>query len=344
MLEPCLTRLRDAIYIDQEDCEPLFSPYLPPLFHPVTDIPDLSSTLSCFSHIRTFIASNPSHFIDSVADHARLHDDRTTRCWPELRHHLTRLLSYERSVPVFVAASSEWPDLFRPETTRIWALSSLPPSRKPPLGCSKSSSALAILGRMTNDAAVSRRFSSLAEALQREPFNLDERIRSKCRNPSFRPRVHGEVAVLDFLTRTFAPRPAFFGGWRYVGTSKGTCRLCAYYFSAHPGRVAARPSHGNLYAGWAFPEVRVAENGEGAEKTRRQVYGELCKRVRRDAFEILEERSATGKRHDSNTYALAEGRQGSQVDELAERLDMGFGDTSGGLSDSDHEEGGATLG
>jgi hypothetical protein len=163
--------------------------------------------------------------------------------------------------------------------------------------------------------------------------------------------------VLDWIIRKFN-RPQFFQGYEYIGTSKGACKLCEYYFQADPSQIKARPSHGNVYTNWAFPDVRELD-GNGAVRRRQNILNSMNVSIRNDAFVILEERSATGKRHDSNSYALVSGLQGttdagvggsdtSEVDELSEQFeaDLSFTSTSTaetGALDSDDEEGGATL-
>ncbi|KAH6900412.1 hypothetical protein B0T10DRAFT_600701 [Thelonectria olida] len=315
----------------------------------------LDSCSRCFRQINTFRKATPTKHIDDVADEVRLHDNKSMACWSEMRHYLARLIAYERAVTTFVDTEAEWPELF--QEFKIWPVSSGPRGKKP-LG-TKSEGASSIIGRMSSDDTKTEHYRKLAEGLQMEPYSLDTRIQNKCRSSSFKPRVHGEVLVLDWIIRKF-DRPKLFNGYQYIGTSKGTCKLCEYYFQADPSQIKARPSHGNVYTNWAFPEVHERD-GKGAIPRRQKIFDSMLGNIRIDAFLILEERSATGKRHDSNTYELVSRLQGttdagtggsdtSEVEELSEQFEanLSFTNTSTAEtcsldSDDDDEGGGAAL-
>lgn len=133
----------------------------------------------------------------------------------------------------------------------------------------------------------------------------------------------------------------FFGGWAYVGSSKGPCRLCEYYLATLPesARVTMRHGHGNLYAPWRLPDpplendndfrsVSLAERrtipaGGTTERDLRALVreqmaasqrardaalrahdltlDEILHRLRRDVLRDLEERCAPRRRFDSST-------------------------------------------
>lgn len=186
--------------------------------------------------------------------------------------------------------------------------------------------AAAILGRMASAEPDRRALPALrddAEWLQR--FGLDARIREQCVRPGLRPIVHAEVLVHESLVadgddadvrRLHVSR--FFGGWRYIGASKPTCRLCEYYFAAVPGDgVRVRQGHRNLYLAWRAPDVyrEPAREGEGeagggegelirgwtAAKRREVILNEVIKSVRSDTVRVLTDKIGERKPNDSNT-------------------------------------------
>lgn len=245
---------------------------------------------------------------------------------------MSRLFAYEHMVDSFLEAEGEWPELFRDFDSIV-----IPSSQKDdkPLN-QTSNTASKIIGRMTSDVAQMEQFRTIAAELQK--FDFDGRIKSQISSDSFRPSVHAEVLVLDFITRN-CPSSEFqyFRGIKYIGSSKPTCKLCSYYFEAHPSRVQSRPTHGNLYKNWKFPDI-LAAHGNQAVEARKTIYTSVIGNIRKDAFQIMEDKLAPWKRHDSNTYSVMTRQTNRTVDELGDRLRSGLS-LRGGLIEERQEEG-----
>ncbi|KPM37387.1 hypothetical protein AK830_g9161 [Neonectria ditissima] len=321
----------------------------------------LESCLYCLREIKAFQKAtkkaSKTNFIDERADEGRASDHKSMACWSEFRHHSTRLLSYDRAVTTLVAAESEWPELF--QEVKVQSVPSSRPSKNP-LG-RKSEDARSIARRMGRVEEDIDRYTELASRLEPEPYNVNGRIRSLCsadgEKDSFKPIVHCEVLVLDWILAR-KPEPEFFQGWRYIGTSKGTCKMCDYYFSADPSSIKVRPTHGNVYPKWRFPDLYRAD-GEAGVRRRQNIFNSMMENVRSDAVAILEDRSPIGKTNDSNTYNFqTETTSDLEVEagesdpfesgDLAQQLtELSFTNTSTSdslvLSDSDDEEGGTSL-
>lgn len=182
-----------------------------------------------------------------------------------------------------------------------------------------------ILGRMTSVASEMAQYRKWADAMQRLPFTINDNESSEAASPStpcitniqgtlnraiagwctkksFRPRVHAEVHLLDWIhERQLKPDPPveFFFRERYIGTSKPACKLCDYYFAAHPSSFRTRQTHGNLYPAWRFPSVMVGN--ERGEKERENMLNKVVEKVRGDVTRALRERTSSGRNHDSNT-------------------------------------------
>lgn len=218
--------------------------------------------------------------------------------WAELRHAAGRLLSYFQASKTLIEARKTWERLFH-DFEVDFVPSSTPLSN--PIN-DKRVNADAIIGRMTGDATKMREYRAHAEDLQR--FELDTEIKKQVHRASFKPIVHAEVLVHQSIldeSGPNGPRPSqFFDGYKCIGSSKPTCRLCDYYFTASATGIDVRKTHRNLYINWRVPDV-YSSQGEAAVKRRQQVLIKVLDRAREDAFRTLAEKVPERKNHDSNT-------------------------------------------
>lgn len=227
-----------------------------------------------------------------------------SECWHELRHFAGRLVSMYRAVDFLVDAPRRWWSLFQED----FSVEAVPPSEpaQQPLA-KKSRTAQEVIGRMTSEAAALVTYRAHADAL--EAHGLGEELHRQCTRASFRPIVHSEVLLADWLRRDAEGgglrASRFFNGWGFIGCSKPTCRLCQYYFLGQSGPggaggVEVRPAHRNLYPNWRVPDVRRDEGPQAVKARERAMYSVLV-RVREDVFRMIEERVPDRKRYDSNT-------------------------------------------
>ncbi|RYP03221.1 hypothetical protein DL765_010566 [Monosporascus sp. GIB2] len=217
--------------------------------------------------------------------------------WCELRHYLGRLYSYRMAAEMIVKSTERWPELFVDFT-----VVSVPSSRHmaKPIPTSELTAA-DIVRNMIPEEEDPRGYLSQVEVMQK--FGLDKLIQDQVRRPSFRPYVHAEVLVHGHLLRRGISHPRnFWHGWKYIGSSKPTCRLCDYYFIAHQDNVQVRKSHKNLYPNWRLPDVFENE-GDDAIRRQLQLLENITGNVRNDAKRTLEEKRPLRKRHDSNTHS-----------------------------------------
>ena len=222
-----------------------------------------------------------------------------SECWSELRHVAGRLLSYLRAAKTLVSTSKLWPELF--ENYVVCYIASSVPGQYIFKGkhSPEKMSAELIVRCMTSDLKKLEEYKAHAQELQK--FKLDESIRIKTSKQKFRPIVHAEVLLLDWLERDCGTLPTrFFNGYKYIGCSKPTCRLCEHYFSVHSSGVEVRSAHRNLYPNWRMPDV-YEDQGVQAAEDRKKLMDKILVFVRNDAFRVLVEKVPEGKRHDSNT-------------------------------------------
>lgn len=221
--------------------------------------------------------------------------------WAEMRHAAGRLLSYFEGVQTLIEAREQpqWAQLFH--EFEIVCLPSSEPHPNPIVGPRRNAGAADILGRMTSahDTSKLTTFQDGAAELQR--FGLDENIRKQTHSRHFSPIVHAEILVHESLVDADDLR--FFEGYRYIGTSKPTCRLCDYYFRAMSrtmgDRVQVRQSHGNLYLNWRAADAYSDQLG--AVKRREDILNEMIGYVRQDTYRTLKDKIGERKRFDSNT-------------------------------------------
>ncbi|UQC88678.1 uncharacterized protein CLUP02_14203 [Colletotrichum lupini] len=279
----------------------------------------------------------------SIVDRGKLGRFDESPHWAELQHFIGRLVSYLRATQTIFVARRRHPELFDIDSIKIKFIPSSRPLPNPmnafqagldPLQRQTVRSAHDLIPRMTGDAEMIETYSQYADELQ--VCKLDELIATQCCkfNPrGFRPIVHSEVLLLDWLRKQFAEDMhsiPFYEGNKYIGCSKPTCRLCEYYFAAHSSGVRVRSPHRNVYRNWAVPDALV--EGETSRYKDKMIDAVLVK-VREDALTALREKVCVRKRFDSNTYSsmpTCQSLTGISVtlDDLSSRI--------GGLSISSH--------
>jgi len=279
---------------------------------------------ACETTVRALLSLSGTpaeHLIHQRASAANdsIYGGRTTECWHDLVHVINRIRAYQQSVNFIMQARKNWPQLFMDPVMSF--ISSSTPWKTP--GRNKSMSAGSIIGRMTSDPEVQSLFRVFVQDMQ--CFDLDERIADEY-GRRFKPIVHAEVLLLNWLELTSTmpggggnnriDKSRFFNDWAYIGSSKPTCKLCAYYFQEHKSNVEHRPTHGNLYLAWRVPDVSRSlimrtqgpnpANVNKAVAARQQMVNRVLERVRDEAFSVIRQKSrSTYKKNDSNTFSKA---------------------------------------
>jgi len=280
-----------------------------------------------------------------VAEHVREYYSEIPldeNCWYQFQHVMSRILAYPKSLACMLKTRQKWPVLF--EQFYVFAVPSSQ-LQNSIIGRKKSYTAKDIVGRMTRRATDITAFRDYVQELQM--FDLDSRIVATFSDKDFKPIVHSEVLLLNFLEFSDGGiSPArFWGGLKermYIGSSKPLCRLCKYYFEEHASGVGHRVSHDNLYKHWRFPDVLVSQ-GRSAIIRREQMLDKVLKRIRADAFQLIRNRvGPRGSYNDSNTWSanvtLRDNLStvaGSDIDEITSMI--------GGASLNDDYETGDTL-
>ncbi|KDN72136.1 hypothetical protein CSUB01_11274 [Colletotrichum sublineola] len=258
--------------------------------------------------VRAVTALRQSTTFNNIAERCKAGKIDESRHWCELQHFIGRLVSYFRAVQAILGARKHHPELFDMEDLEIRFINASKPipnpmnafqAGLPPDQRTTARSAGVIISRMTSDEVQQEAYRRYADELQR--CGLDNLIARQCYTKSFRPIVHSEVLLLEWLQTEFAEEThsiPFYNDIKYIGCSKPTCRLCEYYFAAHNSGVRVRPSHRNVYANWVVPDVLV--EGETSQYKAKMIDSVLAK-IRDDVFLALREKVSVRKRFDSET-------------------------------------------
>ncbi|KAI8221939.1 hypothetical protein K4K54_007297, partial [Colletotrichum sp. SAR 10_86] len=139
--------------------------------------------------------------------------------WRELRHFLGRFLSFRQASNAIVGAKDRFPTLFQDFT--VTKVSSSQPAPKP-IARSRSVTARSIIRNMITDDDDDREYF-LEHATSMQMFNLDDEIQRQISKRTFRPRVHAEILVHEYLLEKGLQHSSqFWNGWKYIGSSKPT--------------------------------------------------------------------------------------------------------------------------
>ncbi|KAK0610566.1 hypothetical protein B0T17DRAFT_118323 [Bombardia bombarda] len=229
--------------------------------------------------------------------------------WQELRHHSGRLLAYRRAVETLWDAGSMWPELL--DAFEVTCIDSSTKSANP-LPKESPQKGSEILTRMITDPSRTK-YLDLLRTYDQNGCDLDKEISDEWTNKKFRPIVHAELLVLNWLETTGGTRPErFFNNWRYIGCSKPSCMVCHLYFSVHPSGVQARGTHGNLYTKCRLPDnadvFGMATEAEALNK-RLEIMQAMNAHFKQNIMRLLDEKAPGGRRHDSE-YLSSLGRRG----------------------------------
>ncbi len=218
----------------------------------------------------------------------------STTHWYEIGHVAARLLSYELAVDSFLTARETWPELF--DTFEVAFIPSSKPMIQP-----LSPQHLPVNTIITKVALNPDMRTRLQHALSSvQNFELDQNIATKW-HESFRPVVHAEVLLLDWLKNTEGGTHSerFFARYKFIGTSKPPCRLCSFYFDEDGTDVKLQPSHMNLYLSWRMPDVR-ASHGENAAARKKDIMFGMRGRICTDIIQTLVSSRTVSR--ECNTY------------------------------------------
>ncbi|KAK1658731.1 hypothetical protein BDP55DRAFT_720395 [Colletotrichum godetiae] len=253
----------------------------------------------CEKLIKMALSMRNTEIEQAIRKNAKDGEMTSSKAWCDLRHYLGRLLSFRQAADAMIGTNERLPNLF--QDFKFTAIPSGKDAAKP-IARSRSFTATSIIKNMIPDDEEEQEFY-LEQALEMQKFGLDDFIFRQISKHTFRPRVHAEVLVHSYLVSHDLQHPRdYFNSWKYIGSSKPTCRLCSYYFAAHPDRVQVRKSHFNLYPNWCLPGVFEGPNSGAPDAKTLHLLEKITERVHDDVKRTLDEKRPVGKNYDSNTH------------------------------------------
>ncbi|KAJ4112119.1 hypothetical protein NW768_011698 [Fusarium equiseti] len=251
------------------------------------------SISDCETLIRAITNLDPGEVNTLISQRAKDGEMTRSEPWCNLRHYLGRWLSYRKAAEGIVAVSDRWPNLFLDfDITLVPSGSRLPN----PILTSDLTSSIIMQHIVAEEKKQQSELTQVAESL--EQLGLDDIIQDSARSGKFRPTLHAEILVYEYLSKSGQiAAECYWNRWSYIGSSKPTCRLCHYYFEALQGdKPDVRSSHHNVYRNWRLPEHHDSE-------TRDELLNQITQRLRADVIKTLKEKKLRRKEKDSNTYS-----------------------------------------
>ncbi|KAM0814119.1 hypothetical protein AB5N19_14122 [Seiridium cardinale] len=248
----------------------------------------------CETLVKAILANKVKGFDSILESLAMDKDSSISEPWRELRHYCGRLLSYRQAAETLITANERWPELF--SDVKVVVIRSSTRIARPLCG---DLTGFDVIKNMGPEGEESEQYLRQVEDLQK--FRLDQHIRDLVAKPSFRPIVHAEMLIHSRLQHLpVSQDDLYWNGWKYIGSSKPTCRLCSYYFEAHD--VTVRATHKNIYHNWRLPDLPQLASDEAVTE-QRQLLAKVTQHVRDDFVQMLFEKRFIGKKHDTLTYS-----------------------------------------
>jgi len=217
----------------------------------------------------------------------------------KVRHLIGRLGSHMRAARTLVAAAMRFPALF--DDFEVECLPSPKPAEIPPQ-MNKQANLDHIVARMLpeNDPNVPIYQKALQDMDSK--FGIYRRLVEEYRKPTFLPRVHAELIILEHF---YTHKCDFVDNRdKYIGCSKPACYCCYHYIWAHPGNFVRPASHNKTYLNWRPPDVvDVGEDGSAA-KHQRDIMNKMVEMIRKDVFAQIENQRGRRRAHPDSTTGI----------------------------------------
>ncbi|KAK8127241.1 hypothetical protein PG984_008349 [Apiospora sp. TS-2023a] len=268
----------------------------------------------CDTLLKAISINKGTRIDDCILQHTDDPNASNLEIWQELRHYLGRLHSYRQAADVIMAANDRWPKLF--QEVRVFTVPCSRKASNPFLN--RKLSAEIIVRNMLWDDENPKPYLRQVRGLDR--IGLSDEIRDLANKKTFHPIVHAEVQLHAALIQQDLFRSSdFWNGYKYIGCSKPTCRLCSYYFFERGDGIQVRPTHRNIYLHWRLPDVCPGQ-GRTEERTHRQLLEQITQRVRKDAKLIMDERQPSRRKHDSSDRSSIPGLLSLHIPDTASSL------------------------
>ena len=215
-----------------------------------------------------------------------------------LRHYIGRLGSHVKAARTLVATAMRFPAFF--DNFEIECLPSSKPDKLPPPMDELTTLDGIVVRMLKNERTPEVPFYQNALNTMDTKFGIYGRLKKEYKNPTFLPRVHAELILLEHFYRGGYD---FVDGDKYIGCSKPACYCCYRYISAHPGNFVCPASHNKTYRAWRPPDI-VDDTDQSEIKRRRDIINQMTEYIRRDVLEQIEKQSGCHRSHPDSTTGI----------------------------------------
>jgi hypothetical protein len=214
-----------------------------------------------------------------------------------VRHFIGRLGYHMKAARTLVASAIRFPAFF--DDFEIKLLPSPKPAEIPRMN--KLTTLDQILPRMFPENHKDLPIYQTALRDMDTKFKIFERFVAEYKRPTFLPRVHAELILLErFHTHQYN----FVDGDRYIGCSKPACYCCYHYICAHPGNFVHPASHNKIYLNWRPPDVVDDDEDESEAKLQRDIINDMVKMIRKDVLAQIKSQRGPRPTHPDSTTGI----------------------------------------
>ncbi|KAH6657198.1 hypothetical protein BKA67DRAFT_532422 [Truncatella angustata] len=206
-----------------------------------------------------------------------------------VRHMLGRLAHHVRAPRQIVDDASHLNELLQNYVIRRV---DIPPCIPPPKADGLTTLP-SILKRMlpANDSTLPNYEAALLN-LDRK-LQIGQRVLEQYQLPSFKPRVHSEIQVLEHF---YKGGLAFAGNDCFIASSKPACYCCHLYIRSHPLNLVEPASHKNLYLNWGVPLLPGGVRDPDF-KDQQKIIIKMLETIRREALDRIMRQTGGPKGH-----------------------------------------------
>lgn len=189
-------------------------------------------------------------YMETKIDSAREAElDHVERAFQEVRHYIGRLSDHVRAPKHVIEDALKLPSIFEVyEVARVPQMPNIDAPKADALTTPEG-----ILNRMGafRNEDTRREYEEYLSSMNLK-WELGRRILEQYDQPSFKPRVHAEIQVLEHFYQNDIK---FADDDRYIGCSKLACFCCSLYFRHHPMSMVELDAHYNIWLNWGPPAL-----------------------------------------------------------------------------------------
>lgn len=220
--------------------------------------------------------------------------DEIYSAFQQTRHYIGRLSHHVRAPKKIIEDASKLPGIFDVyDVARVPQMRNIDPPKAD--GHTTPQGILNRMGAFSDDKSRLEYEEILSSMNQK--YQLDKRILEKYDMPTFKPKVHAEIQVLEYF---YQRNLRFADDDRYIGCSKPACFCCRLYFRHHPMSCVELDAHHNIWLNWGPPGLPNGSNDEWYKHQRGILQG-MLETIRKEVLDQLKKKAGPLKRQHADS-------------------------------------------